>query len=290
VFLKVKALVVGFTAAVAAVSAAHALPVTVDLQSAFERLPAHRNPVPCLETGTSDDSQDEAVADDTAATDDSTTDDSTATDDTNVDDSNVDDSTTADDSQDETVTDESTTADGDVEQAQERSCDDDDDELGPAEVAAEGDDSGDEAGGAGPQADSHGGAVRVAAHCDVKGRAHGELVSSIARDHDATVADAEAACADALAEADTESATDVHGPSGTHGGPDQTGEGHGPPDHSSAGDQGNSGGGSSGSHGHSSEAPGHSSEAHDSEDDSGGPPEGTPAAEAHGAGQGAAEH
>lgn len=46
---------------------------------------------------------------------------------------------------------------------------------------------------------NHGKAVSTAAHCDIKGRAHGELVRSIAQDKDATVADAEAACAAALA-------------------------------------------------------------------------------------------
>ena len=42
--------------------------------------------------------------------------------------------------------------------------------------------------------ENHGAAVRVAAHCDVRGRAHGELVRSIAGDEDATVAEAAAAC------------------------------------------------------------------------------------------------
>ncbi|MDQ3619743.1 MAG: hypothetical protein M3391_06380, partial [Actinomycetota bacterium] len=39
----------------------------------------------------------------------------------------------------------------------------------------------------------------VAAHCPVRGRAHGELVRSIAHDKEATVASAEQACADAMA-------------------------------------------------------------------------------------------
>jgi hypothetical protein len=47
--------------------------------------------------------------------------------------------------------------------------------------------------------DNHGEVVSTAAHCPVKGKAHGELVRSIAKDKDATVADAEAACAAALA-------------------------------------------------------------------------------------------
>jgi hypothetical protein len=46
---------------------------------------------------------------------------------------------------------------------------------------------------------NHGAAVRAAAHCDVRGKAHGELVRSIAGDEEATVADATAACAAAVA-------------------------------------------------------------------------------------------
>jgi hypothetical protein len=48
----------------------------------------------------------------------------------------------------------------------------------------------------GPQGarENHGAAVRVAAHCDMRGRAHGELVRSIAGEEDATVAEAAAAC------------------------------------------------------------------------------------------------
>jgi hypothetical protein len=45
---------------------------------------------------------------------------------------------------------------------------------------------------------NHGAAVRTVAHCPVHGRAHGKLVSSIARDKSATVEDAVAACAAAL--------------------------------------------------------------------------------------------
>lgn len=45
---------------------------------------------------------------------------------------------------------------------------------------------------------NHGAAVRTVAHCPVHGRAHGKLVSSIARDKSATVEDAVAACAEAL--------------------------------------------------------------------------------------------
>jgi hypothetical protein len=56
--------------------------------------------------------------------------------------------------------------------------------------------------GIGDAARNHGAAVRVAAHCDVRGKAHGELVRSIAGDEDASVADATAACARAEAETD----------------------------------------------------------------------------------------
>lgn len=47
--------------------------------------------------------------------------------------------------------------------------------------------------------ENHGQAVSTAAHCDIRGQAHGQLVRSIATDKDATVADAEAACAAAIA-------------------------------------------------------------------------------------------
>jgi hypothetical protein len=65
------------------------------------------------------------------------------------------------------------------------------------DVFVEGEDLEDE--GEGGQATNHGRVVRVAAHCDVKGRAHGELVRSIAKDREATVADAESACDEAMA-------------------------------------------------------------------------------------------
>ncbi len=51
-------------------------------------------------------------------------------------------------------------------------------------------------------ADNHGGVVSAAAHCPLKGAAHGALVRSIAKDKQATVADAEAACKEALASVD----------------------------------------------------------------------------------------
>ena len=47
--------------------------------------------------------------------------------------------------------------------------------------------------------ENHGKAVSTAAHCDLKGRAKGQLVSSIARDKSATAATAQAACDAAMA-------------------------------------------------------------------------------------------
>ena len=49
--------------------------------------------------------------------------------------------------------------------------------------------------------ENHGKAVSTAAHCAIKGRAHGELVRSVAQDKDATVESAQAACDAALAAA-----------------------------------------------------------------------------------------
>lgn len=49
--------------------------------------------------------------------------------------------------------------------------------------------------------DNHGKAVSTAAHCDLKGRAKGQLVSSVARDKSATVESAQAACDAAIAAA-----------------------------------------------------------------------------------------
>lgn len=51
-------------------------------------------------------------------------------------------------------------------------------------------------------AEGHGAVVSAVAKCDVKGRWHGEAVRSIARNKDATVADAEAACTAAKAAAE----------------------------------------------------------------------------------------
>lgn len=55
--------------------------------------------------------------------------------------------------------------------------------------------------------DNHGKAVSTAAHCDLKGRAKGALVSSVARDKSATVESAQAACDAAVAEAAATGAT-----------------------------------------------------------------------------------
>ena len=83
-------------------------------------------------------------------------------------------------------------------------------DLESVEVAAEGEttdvtvpeedpdeDAGDSEGSDKPE--NHGKAVSTAAHCDLKGRAKGQLVSSIARDKSATAATAQAACDAALA-------------------------------------------------------------------------------------------
>lgn len=50
--------------------------------------------------------------------------------------------------------------------------------------------------------DNHGKAVSTAAHCALKGRAKGQLVSSVARDKSATAESAQAACDAALAAAE----------------------------------------------------------------------------------------
>lgn len=55
--------------------------------------------------------------------------------------------------------------------------------------------------------DNHGKAVSTAAHCDLKGRAKGQLVSSVARDKSATVETAQAACDAAIAAAAAETST-----------------------------------------------------------------------------------
>jgi hypothetical protein len=62
--------------------------------------------------------------------------------------------------------------------------------------------------------DNHGAAVSTAAHCDLEGQAHAELVQEVAHDKEASVADAEALCTAALAEAEAQepaSGSDSHG-------------------------------------------------------------------------------
>jgi len=93
--------------------------------------------------------------------------------------------------------------------------DDDDDDADDADAEDEGDDGTNTS-----FHQPHGRAVSTAAHCPLKGRAHGELVRSIAHDKDATVEEAQAACDAALAAAAAaaESSTDA-------------GPGHGKKDH-----------------------------------------------------------
>lgn len=89
----------------------------------------------------------------------------------------------------------------------------------------------------GTKADNHGRAVSTAAHCDIRGKAHGELVRSIAKDKEATVADAEAACTAAIA-AQEVAPDEEHGKPGhadkvrekVHSVPPGHAEGHGKPD------------------------------------------------------------
>ena len=88
--------------------------------------------------------------------------------------------------------------------ASEEPCDDGDGEE-PNDPADE-EENGEDGDGNGGSTTNHGSAVRVAAHCDVHGRAHGELVRSVAQDKDATVASAEQACADALSAAEQDDA------------------------------------------------------------------------------------
>ncbi len=102
-----------------------------------------------------------------------------------------------------------------------------------------GDDEGEAKVSDGADRDNHGAAVQVAAHCDVKGRAHGELVRSIATDKDATVADAEAACTAATEAQEPEGASQVKikktKPTREHATgtkKDKGLKGHGKPDHS----------------------------------------------------------
>ncbi|HWC12989.1 MAG TPA: hypothetical protein VG929_00155 [Actinomycetota bacterium] len=74
-------------------------------------------------------------------------------------------------------------------------------EVVPTPAVTEQDDAGGHAEDDGEKGGNHGSAVSAAAHCDLTGRAHGELVRSVAQDKDAAVATAEAACEAAKAAA-----------------------------------------------------------------------------------------
>ncbi len=125
--------------------------------------------------------------------------------------------------------------------ASEEPCDDGDGEE-PNDPADE-EENGEDGDGNGGSTTNHGSAVRVAAHCDVHGRAHGELVRSVAQDKDATVASAEQACADALSAAEQDDAKGKGNPknkkphdpkaapgnSGHGGGSGPSKKAHGPP-------------------------------------------------------------
>lgn len=80
--------------------------------------------------------------------------------------------------------------------ASEKPCDDGN--GGEPDDPGEEEEAGEDGDGNAGSSTNHGSAVRVAAHCDVHGRAHGELVRSVAQDKDATVTSAEQACADAV--------------------------------------------------------------------------------------------
>jgi hypothetical protein len=77
---------------------------------------------------------------------------------------------------------------------------------------------------AGEHPENHGGAVSTAAHCDLEGKAHTELVQQIAHDKDATIASAEQACAEAVA------AQEAAGPSTTQSKPPKPDRGGGKPE------------------------------------------------------------
>jgi hypothetical protein len=127
--------------------------------------------------------------------------------------------------------------------ASEEPCDDGDGDE-PDDPANE-EENGEDGDGNGGSTTNHGSAVRVAAHCDVHGRAHGELVRSVAQDKDATVASAEQACADALSAGDAKDKAKgnanpkkdkkshdpgaAHGNSGHGSGPGSSNQPHGPP-------------------------------------------------------------
>jgi hypothetical protein len=88
--------------------------------------------------------------------------------------------------------------------------DDSDADEAEVEEAEESDTEGKEEGA---DAEGHGAVVSAAAHCDLHGRAHGEFVSGIAHDTEATPESVEAACAEAVAA----QPASVHGPNSEHG-------------------------------------------------------------------------
>jgi hypothetical protein len=107
------------------------------------------------------------------------------------------------------------------------------DETKNDDESEQGDESGSDGDAGSENGDQHGKAVSTAAHCAVQGSAHGDLVSSIAQDKGATVADAEAACATALASSSSDDESS-DGNSEGHGKPDK-------PDKEPKDDHGNSG-------------------------------------------------
>ena len=111
---------------------------------------------------------------------------------------------------------------------------DDDDSDGGSDAEESEEPGADENDEGSSEADNHGQVVKIVAHCDVKGRAHGALVSSIARDKDATVEEAEKACEEAMAavesgDAVTKGKPEKNKPEKSR--PDQAGKSHGKPEH-----------------------------------------------------------
>ncbi len=142
----------------------------------------------------------------------------------------------ADDSEDCDSDDEGGGTEGDEAEA----CDTGSGDDSEPDTCEMDDDEGDAKDSDGADRDNHGAAVRVAAHCDVKGRAHGELVRSVATNKDATVAGAEAACIAAMEEVQEGEGTSIKKPkktkptrehaTGTK--KDKALKGHGKPEHS----------------------------------------------------------
>jgi hypothetical protein len=80
--------------------------------------------------------------------------------------------------------------------------------------------------GEGKPTDNHGAAVSTAAHCDLHGKDHAELVQEIARDKDATSEHAQTRCAEVMAAAEQQSAggltTTAHGKDRSKSGKDRS--------------------------------------------------------------------